>query len=72
MCTVLLPPADNPIAVNKYIISYNANIELSYIKFGLRAPGNPVTAYLLGDAVKKEILCIHLSVQYSVLRVGLL
>jgi len=21
MCTVLLPPADNPIAVNKYIIS---------------------------------------------------
>ena len=23
MCTVLLPPGDNPIAVNKYIISYN-------------------------------------------------
>jgi hypothetical protein len=23
MCTVLLPPADNPIAVNKYIISYH-------------------------------------------------
>ena len=22
MCTVLLPPGDNPIAVNKYIISY--------------------------------------------------
>ena len=22
MCTVLLPPSDNPIAVNKYIISY--------------------------------------------------
>jgi hypothetical protein len=22
MCTVLLPPADNPIAINKYIISY--------------------------------------------------
>jgi hypothetical protein len=22
MCTVLLPPVDNPIAVNKYIISY--------------------------------------------------
>jgi len=22
MCTVLLPPGDNPIAVNEYIISY--------------------------------------------------
>ena len=22
MCTVLLPPSDNPIAFNKYIISY--------------------------------------------------
>jgi len=22
MCTVILPPGDNPIAVNKYIISY--------------------------------------------------
>jgi hypothetical protein len=22
MCTVLLPPGDNPIAVNKYIMSY--------------------------------------------------
>ena len=25
MCTVLLPPGDNPIAVNKYIISYHIN-----------------------------------------------
>jgi len=25
MCTVLLPPGDNPIAVNKYIISYNGS-----------------------------------------------
>ena len=25
MCTVLLPPGDNPIAVNKYIISYLPN-----------------------------------------------
>jgi hypothetical protein len=24
MCTVLLPPVDNPIAVNKYIISFPA------------------------------------------------
>ena len=23
MCTVLLPPGDNPTAVNKYIISYH-------------------------------------------------
>jgi hypothetical protein len=23
MCTVLLPPGDNPVAVNKYIISYS-------------------------------------------------
>ena len=25
MCTVLLPPAENPIVVNKYIISLNFN-----------------------------------------------
>jgi len=25
MCTVLLPPGDNPIAVNKYHIIYNIN-----------------------------------------------
>jgi hypothetical protein len=29
MCTVLLPPGDNPISVNKYIISY---INLSVLK----------------------------------------
>ena len=33
MCTVLLPPGDNPIAVNKYIISYNKSI-LGYIQIG--------------------------------------
>jgi hypothetical protein len=26
MCTVLLPPGDNPIAVNKYIISYHKSV----------------------------------------------
>jgi len=26
MCTVLLPPGDNPIAVNKYIIHYNHTV----------------------------------------------
>jgi len=26
MCTVLLPPGDNPIAVNKYIISYHLQV----------------------------------------------
>ena len=26
MCTVLLPPGDNPIAVNKYIVSYHETI----------------------------------------------
>jgi len=30
MCTVLLPSGDNPIAVNKYVISY-------YFVFGLRS-----------------------------------
>ena len=26
MCTVLLPPGDNPTAVNKYIISYHKGL----------------------------------------------
>ena len=30
MCTVLLPLGDNPIAVNKYIISYHISYNLSY------------------------------------------
>jgi len=30
MCTVLLPPDVNPIAVNKYIISYNISYHISY------------------------------------------
>jgi len=34
MCTVLLPPGDNPIAVNKYIISYH-NITSAATCFGL-------------------------------------
>ena len=29
MCTVLLPPGDNPIAVNKYIISYHTILSSS-------------------------------------------
>jgi len=29
MCTVILPPGDNPIAVNKYIISYHI---ISYLR----------------------------------------
>ena len=31
MCTVLLPPGDNPIAVNKYIISYHIIIFVALV-----------------------------------------
>jgi len=31
MCTVLLSPGDNPIAVNKYIISYHI-LKVNFIK----------------------------------------
>ena len=36
MCTVLLPPGGNPVAVNKYIISYTANVGITvlYSKHG--------------------------------------
>jgi len=34
MCTVLLPPGVNPIAVNKYIISYHITSEAQYYFFG--------------------------------------
>jgi len=37
MCTVILPPADNPIAVNKYIISHNKNDWEATPVFGQRA-----------------------------------
>ena len=35
MCTVLLPPGDNPIAANKYIISYQ-------VHYGVRNSLQPV------------------------------
>jgi hypothetical protein len=31
MCTVLLPPGDNPIAVNKYIISYHIPLHIASV-----------------------------------------
>jgi len=33
MCTVLLPKGDNPIAVNKYIISYQVTINYVFRYF---------------------------------------
>jgi len=37
MCTVLLPPGDNPTAVNKYIISYIKYIPVSFFSQLYRA-----------------------------------
>ena len=34
MCTVLLPPGDNPIAINKYIISYKPNLTYNWQYLG--------------------------------------
>jgi len=39
MCTVLLPPGDNPIAVNKYIISYHMVWNERMIGEGTDVPG---------------------------------
>jgi hypothetical protein len=33
MCTVLLLPADNPIAINKYIISYHMGLSQQEVDF---------------------------------------
>jgi len=45
MCTVLLPPGGNPIAVNKYIISHH----ISYIRANIRffRPSDLFQSYLL-------------------------
>jgi hypothetical protein len=71
MCTVLLPPGDNPIAVNKYIISYhentkNINLPVLYVNEFLCAP-------LITDAgndpqmsrVKSKTVGIHISKAYG-------
>ena len=34
MCTVLLPPGDNPTAVNKYIIYHGEGINLNEVSVG--------------------------------------
>ena len=38
MCTVLLPPVGNPLAVNKYIISYIISYHHIISNFGLPKP----------------------------------
>jgi hypothetical protein len=53
MCTVLLPPGDNPIAVNKYIISYRLlrglNISENLPKIPLFVPSLIHQLRLLGS-----------------------
>ena len=44
MCTVLLPPGDNPIAVNKHIISYHIRPLLDYALIQV-SPPHIFTAY---------------------------
>ena len=39
MCTVLLPPCGNPIAVDKYIISYHI------ISYQGKGKGHPITGH---------------------------
>jgi len=41
MCTVLLPPGDNPIAVNKYINITQREVVISYRRFGTLYRAHP-------------------------------
>jgi hypothetical protein len=38
MCTVLLPPGDNPIAVNKYIITTKEPLGVISVKYRIVLP----------------------------------
>jgi len=55
MCTVLLPPGDNPIAVNKYIIS----ISITYF-------GCVFVALVIQDAKRMRLIILFLVVCLAV------
>jgi len=45
MCTVLLPPGDNPIAVNKYIISYHKHFIMDMLIEQIKRKVSAVAAF---------------------------
>jgi len=53
MCTVLLPPGDNPIAVNKYIISYHIIEIVQIIVSHLKEKYSPID---VSDSCVTEML----------------
>ena len=44
-CTVLLPPGDNPIAVNKYII--NTLVKIASVLDGIRREARTISAWVV-------------------------
>ena len=53
MCTVLLPPGDNPIAVNKYIVSYHI------ISYGHKITNQNSIQEEVKSILKSENICCH-------------
>ena len=58
MCNVLLPPSGNPIAVNKYIISYHILLPLMLSVLGLLLCNENIRVCNLGEAEPKFKKCI--------------
>jgi len=57
-CTVLLPPGVNPVAVNKYIISYHLSYHLSYI---YHITSYHIVSYIISYIVSYHIISYHIS-----------
>jgi hypothetical protein len=50
MCTVLLPPGDNPIAINKYIIYHIKEILRRYYKDCFLITAKPIDRFLFSQS----------------------
>jgi len=61
MCTVLLPPGDNPIAVNKYIISYYI---ISILDYHIGYKNGKVDFFSL-DPRSRAVKCLFFLLQFK-------
>jgi len=63
MCTVLLPPGVNPIAVNKYIISYITSHRIVSYRIISYIISYHITSYIISYHITSYIISYHISYQ---------
>jgi len=63
VCKFVLPPGDNPIAVNKYIISYLSKIYIKTLKLPLHV--SILRSSSGSTYCSRKIICCHITDKYN-------